>query len=70
MFRVFPDAEFGEGSGAIFLEGVECVGTEDSLLDCDMHVELGLTLCDHSDDVGIRCYGMYICMYGYGSKKI
>ena len=54
------DAEFGEGSGVILLEGLECVGTEDSLLDCDMDVELGLTLCDHSHDAGIHCFGNYV----------
>ena len=51
------NAEFGEGIGGILLEGLECVGTEDSLLYCDMDVELGLTLCDHSHDAGIRCHG-------------
>ena len=55
--QAFRNAEFGEGTGPIFLEGLECDGTETSLLDCTMDVELGLTLCDHSDDAGIRCFG-------------
>jgi len=55
--QAFRNAEFGEGTGPIFLEGLECNGTETSLLDCTMDVELGLTLCDHSDDAGIRCFG-------------
>ena len=41
----------------IFLDGLECDGTETLLLDCTTDVELGLSLCGHSDDVGIRCYG-------------
>ena len=53
----FLRAEFGEGSGLVYLEGLECVGDEDSLLDCPMQLELGHSLCDHSSDAGIRCYG-------------
>ena len=41
----------------VYLEGLECEGDEDSLLDCPMEVELGLSLCDHSRDTGVRCYG-------------
>jgi len=55
--QAFRNAEFGEGTGPIFLEGLDCDGTETSLLDCTMDVELGLTLCDHSDDAGIKCFG-------------
>ena len=55
--QAFRNAEFGEGNGVILLEGLECDGTEASLLDCSMNVELGLSLCDHSDDAGIKCYG-------------
>ena len=58
--QAFRNAVFGEGSGVIFLEGLECDGTESSLLDCPMDVELGLSICDHSDDAGIRCYGTYV----------
>ena len=47
----------------IFLEGLECDGTESSLLDCPMDMELGLSICDHSDDAGIRCYGTYVHTY-------
>ena len=58
--RAFRNAQFGEGTGPVFLEGLECVGTEMSLLECAMNVPLGISLCDHSDDAGIRCYGMYM----------
>ena len=43
----------------MYLEGLQCVGDEVSLLDCPSDVELGLSLCDHSEDAGIRCYGVY-----------
>ena len=58
--RAFRRAQFGEGTGPVFLEGLECVGTETSLLDCPMDTPLGTSLCDHSDDAGIRCYGTYM----------
>ena len=45
------------GTGPVFLEGLECLGTESSLLDCAVEVALGLTICGHSHDSGIRCYG-------------
>ena len=50
-------AALGEGSGMVYLEGLECEGDEDSLLECPTEVELGLSLCDHSRDAGVRCYG-------------
>ncbi|CAI8054869.1 Fibrillin-1, partial [Geodia barretti] len=55
-FPCIPQAELGEGSGMIYLEGIECAGDEDTLLDCPMEVELGFSSCDHSRDAGIRCY--------------
>lgn len=53
------NAGFDEGISTVLLEGLECDGSENSLLFCPMDVELGLSLCSHSDVVGIRCYGMY-----------
>ena len=41
----------------MYLEGVACEGDEDYLLDCESSVDLGLSECDHSEDVGVRCYG-------------
>ena len=59
----FRNAAFGEGTGAVFLEGLECDGTESSLLECPMDTQLGLSQCDHSEDSGIRCYGKYVHTY-------
>ena len=55
--RAFPRAEFGEGSGAVYLEGVACEGDEGLLLDCGSSEDLGLSECGHNEDVGVRCYG-------------
>lgn len=42
--------------GPIFLNQLQCSGNETSLLDCRNNIPaLGLTNCDHSDDVWIEC---------------
>ena len=50
----FTGAHFGEGSGPIHMDNVECVGNEDRLLDCvyDSHIDD----CSHADDMGVICY--------------
>ena len=56
--QAFHNAEYGKGTGVILLEGLECSGRETSLLECPMDVPQGLSLCDSSNDAGIRCYGI------------
>ena len=52
------------GSGPIFLDQLNCVGSEESLVDCPLlERSVGLHHCNHSMDVGLRCSGMYVCMY-------
>ena len=55
----YHNAKFGEGNGPVFLYNLECVGSENRLLDCEQST-VGHNLCDHSNDVGVRCYGVYI----------
>lgn len=50
------EAEFGEGDGAIFLDDMECVGTESSIFDCP-HMGIGNHDCDHREDAGVTCSG-------------
>ena len=52
-------AYFGSGSGDIFLDNVVCRGTESSLLQCNINL-IGQHDCDHSEDAGVRCEGIYI----------
>ncbi|XP_063968185.1 deleted in malignant brain tumors 1 protein-like [Lytechinus pictus] len=48
---------FGQGSGGIALDEVDCKGTESNLGECMRNV-LGVHDCTHSEDVGVTCIGM------------
>ena len=48
------DAYYGRGSGQIWLDDVNCVGTESTIEDCS-HRGWGNHDCSHSEDAGIQC---------------
>lgn len=52
-------AYFGEGSGPILLDRVECEGRENTLLACASQTELGQHSCEHSQDAGVICPGKH-----------
>lgn len=45
---------FGPGEGPVWLDDVDCNGSEDSILNC-YHRDLGVHNCQHTEDVGIIC---------------
>ena len=53
------NGQYGEGSGSILLDDLLCTGNEDSLLDCVTTDDIGSHNCDHSEDAGVRCEGVF-----------
>ena len=56
-------AEFGEGSGTIYLNDVACTGSESRLMDCTYDPDT--SDCGHHDDAGVRCVPGEIIVYNY-----
>lgn len=51
------EAYFGKGEGVIWLDDVNCVGNESSLLHCE-HLDFGDSDCGHYEDAGVVCSGI------------
>ena len=47
-------AFYGGGSGRIWLDNVNCVGTEVTIENC-FHNGWGVEDCDHHEDAGVKC---------------
>ena len=47
---------FGQGSGLILLDNVQCTGNEASIFSCT-HNGIGLNDCGHNEDAGVVCFG-------------
>ena len=50
------DGRFGQGRGAIFLDNVNCNGTEHRLINCT-NPGVGVHNCGHYEDAGVVCVG-------------
>ena len=49
-----PSAFYGQGSGQIWLDDVNCVGTEENIADC-LHSGWGSHNCIHEKDASVNC---------------
>ena len=54
----YSNAYFGEGTGTIELDDVNCYGTESTLLDCT-HRAIGTSNCGHYEDAGVKCQSTF-----------
>ena len=52
--RAWSNAYFGQGSGRIALDDVNCFGYESDISEC-LHNGWFNTDCDHSEDAGVTC---------------
>ena len=55
-----------DGTGPIFLDNVQCTGTESRIIDCP-HNGVGTHNCAHSEDVGVRCQIRKFLVYALAS---
>ena len=56
VFR--SSTHYGEGSGPLWLDFVECSGDEESIFDCgNLGIGQSLVCGDHTKDVGVVCEG-------------
>ena len=49
------DAFYGEGIGQIWLDNVDCVGTETYIGNCSHGGWGNYYYCDHGDDASVKC---------------
>ncbi|KAK3520148.1 hypothetical protein QTP70_016255 [Hemibagrus guttatus] len=60
------NAHFGQGSGPIFLNDVQCSGSESSITQCS-HSGFGSHDCNHGEEAGVTCSGILRLINGADS---
>ena len=64
-------AAYGQGSGPILLDQVQCFGNESDIFDCPRN-DIGMHNCVHDQDAGVTCTARessiisYNCTVMYG----
>ena len=58
----YTNLQFGSGIGSIVLDDVQCVSSDNQLLECSSRPILSHN-CAHSDDAGVGCEGTYFVIY-------
>ena len=49
---------FGQGTGPIWLNNVQCTGTEPTIFEC-RHNGIAKHVCEHGEDASAECIGTY-----------
>ncbi|XP_044844273.1 scavenger receptor cysteine-rich domain-containing group B protein-like [Mauremys mutica] len=62
-------ARFGQGSDLIWLDDVNCAGTENALSDCGAR-PWGTNNCNHGEDAGVVCSGAAKEKFGKGVLQV
>ena len=57
--QAFCNSYFGVGSGDVLISGVNCSGIESGLINCT-HNGIGNHNCNHTDDAGVTCLGLWL----------
>ena len=57
----YYNAQFGVGTGPIYLDDVACNSSDSQLLECSSRPILAHN-CDHSADAGVGCEGV-VCLF-------
>ena len=60
----YSDAHFGRGCGTIWLDDLQCDGSESNLFDCT-HRGIGSHNCSHQEDAGVTCRLPCYYIYNY-----
>ena len=52
--KAWQKSHYGQGSGSIWLDDVDCTGDEDDVFLCQ-HRGWGIGNCGHNEDAGVSC---------------